>query len=177
MGVLSDWRAARDRRRLAALYLSRVLPASEPADAQWLASLGVDPELARRELAFVRRAIALIVAERDALDDRTASDVAHELSTSSEAAAHLMAARGDEWLVRWREYSDALATRGAAETPAARLGRVLLTGVGVLAPTAEQLHRATTCVHAMRVRANEALRSVFGAASLPDDVRPSAMRS
>lgn len=177
MGMLGEWRATRERRRLAATYLHALLSAAEPADTQWLASVSGDANVAQRELTFARRALALIVAERDALDDRTASDVAHELTSVTEQEARRDQSAGKAWPVRWRAYTDAFAVRGATEAPAVRLARVMLAGAGVAEPSPELLARATQCVHAIRAKANESLRAAFGVASLPDDVRPSAMRS
>jgi len=176
MGMLGEWRATRERRRLAALYLQSLLTAAEPSDVQWLTTLAGDAEVARRELTFARRALALIVAERDALDDRTASDVAHELTTLTDQESRRDAAAGATWLTRWKSFTEALAVRGVSDAPAVRLARVLLAGAGLSAPTGEQVARATQCIHGMRGKANEALRAVFGVASLPDDVRPSAIR-
>ncbi len=177
MGMLGEWRATRERRRLAAAYLHALLAVSEPADRQWLTSVCGDASIAQRELAFARRALALIVAERDALDDRTASDVTHELSALTEQETRRDDGAGKAWATRWRAYTEALAVRGASEAPAVRLGRVMLGGSGIASPSPELLTRATQCIHAIRAKANESLRAAFGVASLPDDVRPSAMRS
>jgi hypothetical protein len=176
MGMLGEWRAARDRRRLAASYLQSLLPAADPADLHWLAAIASSAAVAERELGFARRALALVVSERDALDDQTASDVAHELMPVTESEARQSPATGLLWAARWREYAGALAMRGTAEPPAERLAKVLLAGADVDNPSRDQLTRATQCMHAIRARANEALRAAFGAASLPDDVRPSALR-
>ena len=176
MGMLAEWRAARDRRRRSASYLEALLHAPDPADVEWLAGLARGGDIARRELVFARRAVGLIVAERDALDDRTASDVAHQLSAVVAREAREDPETAREWGDRWRAYTAALAVRGEAEAPAARLARVLLAGAGVADPSPETLLRASGFIVATRTRANEALRAVFGAASLPEDVRPSAMR-
>jgi hypothetical protein len=161
---------------LAAAYLNALLPAAEPTDLHWLASITPSADIAERELAFARRALALIVSERDALDDRTAADVAHELASVTESEARQRPSVGQLWVSRWQEYVAALAVRGSAEPPAERLARVLLVGAGVDNPSRDQLTRAAQCVHGIRARANESLRAAFGAASLPDDIRPSAIR-
>ena len=171
MGMLAEWRAARDRRRRAARYLATLLDAPQADDVEWLAQATSDRGSAEREITFARRAIGLIVAERDALDDRTASDVAH-----GQAEVIAREARGAPDIGRRWAYTATLAVRGDGEAPAARLARVLLAGAGVNAPTTDQLVRATQFVLATRTRANESLRSAFGVASLPDDVRPSALR-
>jgi hypothetical protein len=177
MGMLAEWRAARERRRRAGTYLDALLTPPEPGDLRWLTDLAGTDALARRELDFARRAIGLIVAERDALDDRTASDVAHRLAEVVAREARVHPEMGRAWSERWRAYTATLAVRGEGEAPAARLARVMLGGAGVTRPNTEQMVRATQIVLATRSRANEALRAAFGAASLPEDVRPSAMRS
>lgn len=178
MSILSEWRVARDRRKRAAVYLSAITQHVAPADIDWLTKLidGGRSELAVRELQFARRAIGLIVAERDALDDRTASDVAHQLATVISSEARQDAVAGRAWSERWRAYTSALAARGSTESPAARLARVMLAGSGIVEPSAEQLVRGTQYILGVRTGANEALRTAYGSASLPEDVRPSAVR-
>ncbi|MEO7998563.1 MAG: hypothetical protein ABI852_14025 [Gemmatimonadaceae bacterium] len=179
MSILSEWRVARDRRKRAAVYLGAITQHVAPSDIEWLTKLvdGRNGELAARELQFARRAIGLIVAERDALDDRTASDVAHQLATVISSEARQNAVAGRAWSERWRAYTSALAARGSTESPAARLARVMLTGSGVAQPSAEELVRATQYILTVRTGANEALRTAYGSASLPEDIRPSAVRT
>ena len=176
MSFLSEWRTSRKRRRRAIVYLNTVLADPERGDVEWL-SLAVGDEVARRELTFARRALALVVAERDALDDRTASDVARELVTTVEREARCDPEVGRAWSERAREYTAAFVARGMVETPAARFARVLLNGAAVSNADTVAFASAIQFVQASRTKANEALRAAFGAASLPDDIRPSAMQS
>ncbi|MEP6763912.1 MAG: hypothetical protein ABJB66_06355 [Gemmatimonadaceae bacterium] len=178
MSILSEWKLARDRRKRAMVYLSTITPIVGPTDSDWLTSMApaASEALIVRELQFARRALGLIVAERDALDDRTASDVAHQLASVINLEARRDADVGRAWSERWRAYTSAFSSRGSAEAPAARLARVMLSATGVESPTTEQLVRATQYVLSVRSAANEALRTAFGAASLPEDVRPSAVR-
>jgi hypothetical protein len=173
----AEWRVQRERSRRAAAYLGQLLRAPEQADVSWLSSLGVPEPVVIRELTFATRAIGLIVAERDALDDRTASNVAHQLAPVIRREARATVHRGREWSERWRAYTAALAVRGSIESPVTRVARVLLAGAGIAEPSADQLVRATQFVQETRSAANVALRDVFGVASLPDDIRPSALRS
>jgi hypothetical protein len=57
-----------------------------------------------------------------------------------------------------------------------RLANVLLDGAGVSSPSPELLQQTTRYVQETRGALNESLRTAFGAASLPEDVRPSALR-
>jgi hypothetical protein len=176
MGLIGEWRASRERRQRAERYLSALLAPPDASDVDWLAALNGNRERAMQELAFARRAVGLIVAERDALDDRTASDVTHALIAVVDAESRRSPTAAPDWASRWRAYTAALAVRGQVDTPAVRLGRVLLEGAGVSHPDAETLDRAAQFIGSHRARANEALRDAFGVASLPDDVRPSALR-
>lgn len=177
MGFLGEWRASRERRKSADRYLRGLLTPPDALDIDWLADVAGSRDRAVRELTYLRRAVGLIVAERDALDDRTASDVAHALTAVVESEARQSPEAGREWTSRWRAYTSALAVRGQVDTPAVRIARVLLEGAGAAQPSAELLDRATQFVQTNRAKANEALRAVFGVATLPDDVRPSALRS
>lgn len=176
MGLWSDWQAARDRRRRVDQYLARVLHTPSAADIAWLEAGGAPHAVAARELDFARRAVGLIVSERDALDDLTAADVAHQLAPAIAAEARRDPEAGRLWAERWRAYSATLAVRGSTDGPAVRLARVLLAGAGVDAPSDALLQRATRHVVDARTDLNEVLRATFGSVSLPEDVRPSAMR-
>jgi hypothetical protein len=176
MGLWTEWQAARERRRRVESYVGRML--REPDDAiVRLLEAGAGGVVARRELRFALLAIGLIVAERDALDDQTAADVSHQLQPLLAAEAKRDPEVGRLWPERWRAYSAALVRRGSPEAPAMRLARVLLEGVGMAEPAPAQLESVTQFVLENRAALNEALRAVFGAASLPEDVRPSALRS
>lgn len=177
MSILTEWRVGRERRKRAAVYLAAITQPVAPADVEWLKRLveGQSEPLAVRELQFARRALGLIVAERDALDDRTASDVAHQLAGIIGQEARLDQVAGRAWSERWRAYTGALAARGSHESPAARMARVMLAGAGVGAPVSEQLIRGTQYILAVRASANEALLTAYGAVSLPEDIRPSAV--
>lgn len=177
MSILTEWRVARERRKRAAVYLAAIMLPVPPADIAWLQAIaeGQSELLATRELQFARRALGLIVAERDALDDRTASDVAHQLAGIIGQEARIDQVAGRAWSERWRAYTGALAARGSHESPAARMARVMLAGVGVAAPVSEQLVRGTQYILAVRTSANEALRTAYGAVNLPEDIRPSAV--
>ena len=176
MGLIGAWRATRERRRLAERYVRGLLTAPETDDVQWLSTHTGSIAVATRELVFVRRAIALIVAERDALNDSTASDVSHVLAGTIEAEARASNQTGREWAMRWRAYSATQAARGQVESPAARLARVLLEGAGIASPSDLLVTQATKLVQTTRARANESLRAAFGVASLPENIRPSALR-
>lgn len=174
MGVLAEWRAARERRNRASQFIEAVRHAAEAQGLPWIMTRAQNPGEARFELTDAVRAIALIVAERDSLDDRTAADVAHLVSEQATRDAGSTGA--SRWSNRWRAYSQSLAARGDGEAPASRFARNMLDGATVASPTADELRDATVWVQTVRERANEALRTAFGAASLPEDRPPSSLR-
>ena len=176
MGLWADWQATRARRQRVEVYLNHVLRESDTSVIDGLSAVVGDRHVAMRELTFSRRALGLIVAERDALDDRTAADVAHQLAPVVASETRREPSLGALWSERWLAYTAAFAVRGSPESPATRLSRVLLAGAGMPEPTAEALQWATQYVQQTRSSLNEHLRSAFGAASLPEDVRPSALR-
>lgn len=175
MGWWRNWRAARERRRRATYFAGRCADAPPVEWLAWCEELCGDPHRARQELALAMRAIGLIVAERDALDDRTVSEVARAMAPMLAREVSDTPERAAAWGVRWRAYGEAVNRRGVVEAPPYRLGRVLLAAVGIDAPDDAQLRRAATAVGEMRDRLNAELRRAFGEARLPDDVRPSAM--
>jgi hypothetical protein len=170
-----EWRASRERKLRAERYLGTVLRDPPEAELQWLQTLGVSNQRAVRELGFCRRAVGLIVAERDALDDRTAADVAHLLAPVMAGESRRDPEYGAAWPERWRAYAAALAVRGSAEAPAVRLARVMLAGLGMPEPTPEVLQHATRYVMETRSQCNESLRAAYGEATLPEDVKPSTL--
>jgi hypothetical protein len=153
----------------------------EPADAdvQWLASVatGGDIDRARWELRYARRALGLLVAQRDALDDRTGSAVAREvleaLASDRNVGAGMARLAERQFNHRLRGYSEALGVRGTTSA-GARLGRALFSSAGLSRPMADDdVRRAGALLERYLAAANASLREVFGAASLPEHVPPS----
>lgn len=154
----------------------RHLLAPLPAEAgRWLEAQGVPAEVAAREMGWAVRAIGLIVASRDALDDRTVSEVSHALDRALGAGSDFREGGAVHWRARWAAYLEAHAARGTGEPVPRRLARVLLDGAGVQHPSPALLEAAGAEVVGLRVRLNAELGRAFGLASLPDDVRPSAV--
>lgn len=176
MGMLAALQEKRRRQGLAERYVAALLRPASDAEVVWLSEAGGgSAERAMRELAYAQRAIGLIVAERDALDDQTAADVSHALDAVVARESRERRGQVEEWAAHWRDYAEALAARGRAEPPLGRIARVLLRRVGVVEPTAEQLSRGVTVVTAFRHAANDVLRAVYGSASLPEDRPPSEL--
>jgi hypothetical protein len=193
MPLFVRWRADRDLRRRSAAYVATLLEEPSDVDARWLAEAATRGDLdhARWELRYARRAVGLIVAQRDALDDRTGSSVGRVLAEAFDrdpnVASDRLAVARHQFNARLGAYRDILtsrppATRTAAGRPAVaqtptRLGQILLAFAGgPVGPNAREVPRAGEIVTSYIDAAHQALRDAFGVASLPEDVSPSALQ-
>jgi hypothetical protein len=193
MPLFARWRAERDLRRRSAAYVATLLEEPSDGDVRWLAEAATRGDLdhARWELRYARRAVGLIVAQRDALDDRTGSSVGRVLAEAFERdpniASDRLAVARHQFNARLGAYRDVLtsrppATRMAAGSPAiaqtpTRLGQILLAFAGgPVGPTAREVPRAGEILTSYIDAAHQALRDAFGAASLPEDITPSALQ-
>lgn len=179
MPFLARWRADRDLQRRAAAYVARLMAEPGAEDVSWLSQVatGGDTDHARWELRYARRAIGLLVAERDALDDRTASAVARVLSEALEqdpaVAIGTLPIAEQQFNARLSAYRDVLNSRAAAPVTD-RLGQMLLAfSGGPIGLKGEEVKQAGALFATCLSIANEALRESFGESGLPEDVRPS----
>src|SRR4051812_34449050 len=80
--LFDRWRGDRDLDRKADAYVATLMKEPADDDVRWLTTSATkgDADHARWELRYARRALGLIIAQRDALDDKTASVVARTLS-------------------------------------------------------------------------------------------------
>ena len=179
----SAWREQRRLKRAAAAYVQGLLVEPDADDVAWLTAVatGGDADRARWELRYTRRAAGLISAERDALDDRTASAVAHELGESwagdHNVAADMRHMAERQFNARLSALGQAIAARSSPEPTGTRLGRALLVSAGAGAPAPAEIDRAGGIVARYLEQANESLRRLFGTATLPENVPPSALHS
>ncbi len=178
--LTAEWRAARERKRKAIAFLAAVRREPAEADVRWLAGVAArdDQDHARWELRYARLALAVLTAQRDALDDRTGSDVVAALG---EAMAEdprvdpmMQELVGRQLNDRLSGYKEALIARGGAVGSGERLGRVLLAFASDGARSAgAPLPRAVELLSGYIAEANAALRSVYGEATLPEHLPPS----
>jgi hypothetical protein len=172
-------RADRAWERRAAAFVSTLMTEPDPTAVEQLTAVGDrDTDHARWELRYLRRAIGLLIAGRDALDDRTASMVGHALARAVEqdpsAAPAMRVVSAAQFNARLRVYRDIVGQRGATRTPVSRIGEALVEFAGGTVAD-ERSAWASNWVAAELDRCNEALRQEFGTAELPDDVAPSAI--
>ena len=179
--LFRGWRASRGREGRAAAYVAALMAEPPAADVAWLAEQGTsgDADHARWELRYARRALGLVTARRDALDDRTASEVAHALEEAMNADPVVAPDRrriaSRQLNARLRAYSEAVDRREAPGT-GYHLGRALLDFAGRSAPASEEIIAQAGDIAARYLEeSNLALRDCYGAAALPEDVAPSAL--
>ena len=177
------WRDQRRLRRNAALYVQSLLEEPDASDVMWLSDVATrgDVDRARWELRYARRASGLLSAERDALDDRTASAVARAIadawSKDRNIAAGMRHTAEQQFNGRLRALGHALTARSSPEPTGARLGKALLNAAGLSAPSGRDVDRAGTIVVHYLEQANAALQREFGTATLPENLPPSALQS
>ncbi len=181
MPLFARWRAERDLQRKAASYVATLFRDPDPADVQWLASNATrgDMDHAAWELRYARRALGLIAAQRDALDDRTASVAAREIADAMRkdpnVAADMRETAERQFNARLSAYRDGLAARAGAAT-ATRMGQTLFAfSGGSFRREDENIQRAGELLATYLAEANSALRATFGAAALPEHLPPSAL--
>lgn len=181
LAVFSVWKESRLRAERAGRYVARLMADPEPESVAALAAAGDgDDDHARWELRYARRAIGLLVSERDALDDRTSSEVAAALERALLADPNVAPDRRDmagrQMNERLSAYRATLADRGGGVGTSARLARTLLLFAGSRA-SPETAPVVTELVGALVAECNRALRDAYVEANLPNDVAPSAVRA
>ena len=179
-GFWKSYRAEQALRTAATSYVARLTADPPEADVAWLGAimLGKDHDHARWELRYARRALGLLVAERDALNDRTASVVAESLEVALERDPNVAKDRVEiaerQFNARLGAYRDAFTKRSAKEGLTARLARELLSFSTAIAPDPDKaVADAGAVLGRYMVEAAEGLRQAFGEATLPEDVPPS----
>lgn len=179
----SAWRAARERRRQAATVAATLRREPSEDDVTWLAeaAAGGDEDHARWELRYARAALGLLVAQRDALDDRTAAEIAAAVSEAMRGDTRIAEDRRDlaegQFNERLLGYREALQLRGGPISAADAAGRCLLAFASDGARTAgPPLAYAIELLEHYADEAGSALRAAYGEARLPEDVPPSVLR-
>ena len=181
MPLFAKWRAERDLLRKAEAFVAVLFRDPDAGDVEWLAGAATrgDADHALWELRYARRALGLIAAQRDALDDRTASVVARvmaEAMTRDQNVAAEMAETAErQFNARLSAYRDGLAARAGAPTPI-RMGQTLFAFAGgSFRKQDANIVRAGDLLATYLIEANEALRESFGTATLPENIPPSAV--
>lgn len=160
--------------------MSAAFAEPDAQDVEWLAKSAAfgDADHARWELRYARMAIATFVSERDALDDRTASDIASAMAAAlakdERVAPDMRPLAERQFADRLHGYREAFFARGGTAAMGEKLGRVLLAFASDGARSAgSPLPRATELLQGYVTALNEALRDAYGAVSLPEHLPPS----
>lgn len=176
------WRDDRDLQRKADTYVVSLMREPADADVEWLARTATrgDADHARWELRYARRALGLIVAQRDALDDKTGSAVARTLADamardrSVDASTIEIAER--QFNARISAYRDGLDSRASGTPVATRLGQTLFAfSGGAFRDAKDDVARGGELLTSYAGEANESLRAAFGTAQLPENLPPSSV--
>lgn len=181
-GWFSGWRAGQRSRKGTTAYVEALMREPAAEDVAWLAEHAAsgDVDRARWELRYVRRALGLLIAQRDALDDRTGSVVAHALTAAMLAdrnvAAAMVKLADRQFNERLSAYREMMLLRGGAERLPERLGRALLLLSGSVRMGSLELHGASEIITRLLADIGEALEKSFGVVSLPEDLPPSAVQ-
>jgi hypothetical protein len=177
------WREARERDRRTRTVVDALRREPDEADVEWLADAAAngDRDHARWELRYARTALGLIVAQRDALDDRTAAELSRAVLSAFDddprIATDLRDLAERQFGERLLAYREAMTLRGGTLQAADRVGRCLLAFASDGARTAgAPLAYAIELLQRYADEAAESLRAAYGEASLPEDVKPSVLR-
>ena len=179
MRLFRSFRDDRALQRGIASYTTALMTEPSAADVEWLSRQATrgDTDHATWELRYLRRALGILVAQRDALDDRTPSEVLRALATrmnrDPNVDSDLRELAERQFNARLSAYRDAFTSRGHG-TPAIRVAQNLLAFAGgPIRADDPVVVRGTVLVTEYLAAAGETLRASFGTAELPEDVPPS----
>lgn len=176
--LFDEWRSEWRLKKGLAAYVSALMSEPDESDVAWLAAAACagDVDRAAWELRYARRALGLVVSQRDALDDRTSSLVARELAVALQAdrnvAPVMLKVAERQFNDRLTAYRDVLTSRMSGEGTGARLGRTLLQIAGNPGASDDMVARAGDMLARFVGESNEALRHAFGAPTLSSDPLP-----
>jgi hypothetical protein len=179
MRLFATFRDDRTLLRRSAAFADSLMAEPADADVAWLSEKATrgDVDHARWELRYLRRALGILVAQRDALDDRTPSSVLRALIDRMERDRNVdpelreLAER--QFNARLSAYRDAFTSRGHG-TPALRVAQNLLAFAGGPIRSGDPVVlRGASQVEETLASANAQLRATFGEPALPEDVKPS----
>jgi hypothetical protein len=176
------FRRFRDNRamlRRSAAYAAALMQEPSAGDIEWLARDATrgDIDHAIWELRYLRRALGILVAQRDALDDRTPSEslraLVHRMHKDRNVDGGLVELAERQFNARLSAYRDAFTSKGQG-SPSMRVAQNLLAFSGGPIRTDDPaVRQGTEVVRRYLLESNASLRKSFGDATLPEDVAPS----
>ena len=181
MRLFRSFRDDRALLRRSAAFAASMMEEPAPDEVEWLAKVATrgDADHARWELRYLRRSIGILVAQRDALDDRTPSEVLrsllHRMQKDPNVDPTLRELAERQFNARLGAYRDAFGSRGHG-TPALRLAQNMLAFAGgPIRADDPVVQRGAELVGNTLAVASDALRAHFGVVELPEDVSPSQL--
>jgi hypothetical protein len=178
------FRSFRDDRALlrrSAAYAAALMQEPSVADVDWLATDATrgDIDHAQWELRYLRRSLGILVAQRDALNDRAASEalraLLHRMQKDRNVDSELIDLAERQFNARMSAYRDAFTSRGQGASATRVAQNLLAFSGGPIRADDPAVRRGADLVSEYLAAANAALRESFGVAQLPEDVVPSSI--
>jgi len=176
------FRSFRDNRTLlrrSATFAAALMREPDVSDVEWLARDATrgDTDHALWELRYLRRALGILVAQRDALDDRTPSEsfraLLHRMQKDRNVDGGLVELAERQFNARLSAYRDAFTSRGHGSANMRVAQNLLAFSGGPIRTDDPAVRQGGEVVARYLLEANAALRASFGDANLPEDVAPS----
>jgi hypothetical protein len=173
MPLLKRWRADRLRAQQAERYVDLLMAPPPLALVERLAQIADgDFDHAAWEWRYARRALGLIVAERDAQDDRTVSEIAAVLGERQLSDPDVAPDRRDlarqQFNERVTAYRGAVANRVSSDPLAVRLGFVLLRFERPSVLTPQAAATLGIALDELMADLNAALAEIYGPPAIAD---------
>ena len=167
--------------RRSAAYAAALMEEPSPSDVEWLAADATRGDLdhAQWELRYLRRALGILVAQRDALDDRTPSEalraLVHRIRKDRSVDAGLLELAERQFNARLSAYRDAFLSRGQGASAMRVAQNLLAFSGGPIRTDDPAVTRGSDVVARYLLESNAALRASFGVVQLPEDAVPSSI--
>lgn len=177
------FRSFRDHRALtrrSAAYASVLMQEPHAADVEWLARDATrgDTDHARWELRYLRRALGILVAQRDALDDRTPSEalraLLHRMHKDRNVDGGLLDLAERQFDARLGAYRDAFMSRGPGSATTRVAQNLLAFSGGPIRADEPAVLRGAEVVARYMAESNASLRESFGEPRLLETALPLA---
>ncbi len=179
MRLFRSFRDDRALLRRSSAYAAVLMEEPNPADVQWLAQVATrgDSDHALWELRYLRRALGILVAQRDSLDDRTPSEalraLVHRMHKDRNVDGELLELAERQFNARLSAYRDAFMSRGQGAAVMRVAQNLLAFSGGPIRADDPAVQRGAVLVSEYLLACNSALQENFGKVQLPEDVPPS----
>ena len=151
----------------------------DSTDVEWLATDATrgDRDHALWELRYLKRALGILVAQRDSLDDRTPSEalraLLHRMQKDRNVDGELLELAERQFNARLSAYRDAFMSRGQGVAAMRVAQNLLAFSGGPIRANDPAVQRGAALVTMYLSSCNTALQESFGKVQLPEDVPPS----